>query len=93
LQALAAQDADLDLRHVEPAGVLGCVVKLHPALTLDQPLGRWLLGAVWAGAALYTAGTVFYRNRLGLRHAHGTWHLFVLGGTLSHYFMVARIVL
>lgn len=56
---------------------------------LDAGGLAWLL----AGAALYTAGTVFYRNRRGMRHAHGIWHLFVLGGTLSHYFMVARIVL
>ena len=29
IQALAAEDADFDLRHVQPARVLGCVVKLH----------------------------------------------------------------
>jgi hemolysin III len=28
---------------------------------------------------------VFYRNSRGWRHAHGTWHLFVLAGTGSHY--------
>ena len=31
VQALAAQDADLDLDHVEPAGVLGGVVELQAA--------------------------------------------------------------
>ena len=31
VQALAAQDADLDLDHVEPAGVLGSVVELQAA--------------------------------------------------------------
>jgi len=30
IQALAAQDADLDLDHVEPACVLGGVVELQP---------------------------------------------------------------
>jgi hypothetical protein len=29
VQALAVEDANLDLCHVEPARVLGCVVKLH----------------------------------------------------------------
>lgn len=48
----------------------------------------WLL----FGAALYTAGTIFYVNRAGYRHAHGTWHLFVLGGTASHYAAVAGFV-
>jgi hemolysin III len=38
-------------------------------------------------------GTVFYRNRRGFRHAHGTWHLFVLAGTVSHFISVGRYVL
>jgi hypothetical protein len=31
IQALAAEDADFDLCHVQPAGVLGGVVKAHAA--------------------------------------------------------------
>jgi len=31
VQALAAENGDLDLGHVEPAGMLGRVVKLHSA--------------------------------------------------------------
>ena len=31
IQALAAEDADLDLCHVEPTCVLRCVVAMHPA--------------------------------------------------------------
>jgi hemolysin III len=49
----------------------------------------WLL----VGAALYTLGTVFYVNRAGHRHAHGIWHLFVLGGTTSHFVAVVGFVL
>jgi len=49
----------------------------------------WLL----IGAASYTAGTVFYINRSGYRHAHGVWHLFVLAGTTSHFVAVAGYVL
>ncbi|MFZ3118310.1 MAG: hemolysin III family protein [Variovorax sp.] len=51
-------------------------------------------GLVWllVGAILYTAGTVFYVNRAGYRHAHGLWHLFVLGGTASHYAAIVGFV-
>ena len=51
-------------------------------------------GLVWllVGAILYTAGTFFYVNRAGYRHAHGLWHLFVLGGTASHYASIAVFV-
>jgi hemolysin III len=45
------------------------------------------------GAVLYSAGTIFYVNRAGYRHAHGLWHLFVLGGTASHYAAIAGYVL
>ena len=34
VQALAAEDTDLDFGHVEPALVLGRVVELHPAQQL-----------------------------------------------------------
>jgi hemolysin III len=52
------------------------------------------VGLVWllVGAVLYTVGTIFYVNRAGYRHAHGLWHLFVLGGTVSHYAAIAGFV-
>ncbi len=48
----------------------------------------WLLG----GGLLYTVGIVFYALDNRMRHAHGIWHLFVLGGTASHFFTVLRFV-
>lgn len=49
---------------------------------------RWLL----AGGVLYTVGIIFYVIDKRMRHAHGIWHLFVLGGTASHYFTVLKFV-
>jgi hemolysin III len=34
---------------------------------------------------LYTAGIAFYAVDERVTHAHGVWHLFVLGGTAAHY--------
>ena len=45
-----------------------------------------------AGALLYTAGILFYANDRRWRHAHGIWHLFVLGGTTCHFLMVWSLV-
>lgn len=43
------------------------------------------------GGALYTIGTVFYAvNKIP--YGHFIWHLFVLGGSISHYFMIYSIV-
>ncbi len=58
------------------------VQRMHPAGI------SWLV----AGAALYTVGTFFFRNAGGLRHAHGVWHLFVLGGTACHYVAITAFI-
>jgi hypothetical protein len=40
-------------------------------------------GFAWlvAGGVLYSVGVVFYVADRRLRHSHGVWHLFVLGGS------------
>jgi hemolysin III len=48
----------------------------------------WLL----AGGLLYTTGIIFYANDERWRHAHGIWHLFVLGGTGCHFISVMGFV-
>jgi hemolysin III len=70
-------------------GWLGVIAAVPLIARLDSTGLAWLM----AGAVLYSAGTIFYRNPLGWRHAHGTWHLFVLAGTASHYVTVAHFVL
>ena len=70
-------------------GWIGVLAALRGSLHL-APIGLALL---LGGAVLYTVGSVFYRNRSGFRHAHGIWHLFVLGGTASHYLAIGFIIL
>ena len=44
-------------------------------------------GMMWlgAGGVAYTLGIVFFAlDRL--RYFHATWHLFVLAGSIAHYF-------
>lgn len=49
-------------------------------------------GWVWllAGCLCYSIGLVFYLLGRRMRHAHGIWHLFVLGGTASHFVTVLK---
>ncbi|CVK17046.1 hemolysin III [Apibacter mensalis] len=43
------------------------------------------------GGIFYTLGTIFYaKNKIP--YAHFIWHLFVLGGSISHYVMVYYII-
>ncbi|MDE2402070.1 MAG: hemolysin III family protein [Burkholderiales bacterium] len=65
------------------------VVASVPLMDGLQGQGWWWL---LAGGLLYTVGIVFYVIDTRMRHAHGIWHLFVLGGTASHYFTVLRYV-
>lgn len=47
-------------------------------------------GFAWlaAGGLFYTVGIVFYAFEHKVRHGHGIWHLFVLGGSICHYIAV-----
>ncbi|GAE93416.1 membrane protein hemolysin III homolog [Gracilibacillus boraciitolerans JCM 21714] len=44
------------------------------------------------GGLLYTFGAVFYVWR-GFKYHHALWHLFVLAGTIVHFFCVLLYVL
>jgi len=62
---------------------------LDPLLaSIPEPGFRWLL----AGGIAYTIGIVFYVLDHWYPHAHGIWHLFVLGGSICHYFAVLLYV-
>jgi hemolysin III len=47
----------------------------------------WLL---LAGGISYTVGVAFYASRF--RYAHFIWHLFVLGGSITHFLAVTFII-
>lgn len=50
------------------------------------------LSLLVAGGVSYTVGIVFYAMRK-VRYMHGVWHLFVLAGSILHYFCVLLYVL
>ncbi len=49
------------------------------------PLG----GLIWlgVGGVVYTLGVIFYALKK-YRYTHAIWHIFVMGGSLCHYFAV-----
>lgn len=42
---------------------------------------------LFLGGILYSTGVVFYVKR-NLKYGHGIWHLFVLAGSITHFFAV-----
>ncbi|RYF54979.1 MAG: hemolysin III family protein, partial [Comamonadaceae bacterium] len=61
------------------------LVAISPLWLALKPAGfAWLA----AGGLLYTVGILFYAMDGKLRHGHGVWHLFVIGGSACHFFTV-----
>ncbi len=65
-----------------------CVFALDSLAVLMPPASlRWLI----IGGVFYTSGIVFYVLDSWYPWCHGIWHLFVLAGSISHYFMVVLL--
>jgi len=66
-----------------------CVIAIKPLLTLVPTGGiAWLL----AGGLFYTGGVFFFANKR-VPFSHAIWHVFVLAGSVCHYFAVVFYVL
>jgi hemolysin III len=65
------------------------VAALRP---LAAGLGTSGLAWLLAGGLLYTGGIAFYLLDERVRHFHGVWHLFVLGGSAAHFVAIAFYV-
>jgi hemolysin III len=61
------------------------VIAVDPLLVKVPKSGLlWLL----AGGLAYTVGVVFLVIDSRLRYGHFIWHLYVMAGTVCHYFAV-----
>ncbi len=66
-----------------------CLLAIGPLVAALPPAGfAWLL----AGGILYTAGVVFFVLDHWYPWCHGIWHLFVLAGSISHYFSILLLL-
>jgi len=66
------------------------VIALKPLIG-SMPFG----GIFWLamGGLFYTGGVYFFINDERVRHFHGVWHIFVMLGSISHFFAMAFYVL
>jgi hemolysin III len=80
------------LRYVSTLLYIGmgwmCLIAIKPLVQMVPAGGlAWLI----AGGVLYTSGVIFFGwNRVRFNHA--IWHLFVLAGSICHYFAVILYV-
>ena len=68
-------------------GWAGLVVFFQPGSQLGTLSTIFLI----IGGAFYTVGVIFYRWK-ELPYSHAIWHLFVLGGSIFHYFSVMQLI-
>ena len=59
---------------------------------LRQAIGSTAMALLFAGGLLYTTGVIFYLVDERYAHSHGVFHLFVLGGSALHFFVVIRFL-
>lgn len=67
----------------------GIILSIKPLAQNVDPAGIILLVA---GGLIYTIGVVFYVLKK-YRYMHSVWHLFVLAGSICHYFSILFYVL
>lgn len=65
------------------------VIAWNPLTAVVAPQGMNLLVL---GGVLYTLGTIFYVWR-GFPYHHAIWHLFVLAGSILHFFAILLYLL
>ena len=64
--------------------IVGCV-----PLVRSVPLESVIL--LLAGGVMYTLGTIWYRRK-NVRFTHAVWHIFVLAGTVCHWFSIWYLI-
>ena len=65
------------------------IIKIDELINLINFRGLLL---VISSGLLYTIGTYFYSSKT-IKYSHSIWHLFVLGGSVTHYFFILFYVI
>lgn len=65
------------------------VIAIQPLIEKLSVNGMWWLAA---GGLSYTLGIVFFLMDEKVKHFHGVWHLFVLGGSISQFICLLYFV-
>ena len=72
--------------------IMGWLVVI-PLKPLAENLSSNGVSLLAIGGGLYTLGVIFFILDHRVKHAHGIWHLFVIGGSLSHFISISAYVI
>lgn len=65
------------------------VLSAGSVVSAMEPRGLLLL---LLGGIMYTLGIIFYKNKT-TKYMHFVWHIFVLGGSVAHFFCILNYVI
>lgn len=65
------------------------LMSIKTVVSVLKPQGIALL---LLGGVLYMLGIIFYKNK-NVKYMHFVWHIFVLGGSVTHFFCILNYVL
>ncbi|WP_035054473.1 PAQR family membrane homeostasis protein TrhA [Andreprevotia chitinilytica] len=65
------------------------LIAMKPLVATLAPAGLWWVAA---GGVTYTVGIIFFIFDEKIKHGHGIWHLFVLGGSICQFVSILRYV-
>lgn len=71
-------------------GMGWCIVVASKSLVASLDKGGLIF--LFTGGVLYTVGIIFYALKK-IKYMHSIWHIFVLAGSIMHYFSVILYVL
>lgn len=71
--------------------IMGWIVVI-PLKQLSEQLPSYGTTLLAVGGILYTLGIIFFILDHRVKYAHGIWHLFVIGGSVSHYVSISAYV-
>ena len=77
----------------KPSVLLYLAMGWFGIIVFYQTMGTISMLSIWfllIGGLFYSVGVIFYRWRT-LPYNHAIWHLFVLGGSIFHYFSVLQL--
>lgn len=67
----------------------GIIFAIKP---LYESIPKFAVIMLILGGVLYSLGVIFYAKK-GCRYMHSIWHLFVIGGSVLHYFSIMSALL
>ena len=85
----------MDMKRFQKISMISYIGMGWSAVLVSKPLLETLswteTAFLLAGGILYSVGAILYGKGSKIPYLHSIWHLFVLGGSAAHFFLVWQL--